>query len=181
MVQSPEIESFDEGSSISRTVRMYYDNVLENCLSTYDWGFCGKQAAMEELNVCPLPQYRYGYELPGDMLVIRWVRSGGGVVDLSRYDIVSGDVLCTDVSGPLHVRYTYSPPVEYFPAYFIDLFVHALAEELCAVFGYNLEGQRVFHGRIWGRGGKFSEAVSMERRNGGGNHLGDGIGHSRSW
>ena len=187
MVQCPEIESLEEGSSISRTVKMYYNTVLANCLTMYDWNFCGKQTALEELSVCPLPQYEWGYELPGDLLSIRWVRGGGrdavDCVDLSRYEVVSGDVLCTDVPPPLHVRYTYRPPVEYYPAYFIDLFVHALAEELSAVFGYNLEGQRVFHERIWGRGGKYSEAVSVER-SGGSDRAGrtwDAIGGSRAW
>jgi hypothetical protein len=36
MVQSPEIGFFEEGSSIARTVKKYYYNVLANYLGTYD-------------------------------------------------------------------------------------------------------------------------------------------------
>jgi hypothetical protein len=107
--------------------------------------------------------------------------SGGNI---RWYEIVSGDVVCTCAPPPVYMEYTYCPPVGYFPAYFIDLLVHSLVEELSAVFGYNLDGQRVFHERIWGKGGKFSEAIGCERMNGGEGGSGraiDRIGCSRMW
>jgi hypothetical protein len=180
MVQSPEIESFDEGSSVSRTVKMYYNNVLSDCLTLYDWSFSKKEGELTELSVCPLERYKHGYELPVDMLALTWVRGSGGI---TNYTIVSGNILCTDDPPPIFVRYTYIPPVAYMPAYFIDLFVHSLAEELSPVLGYNLDGQRVFRERIWGKHGKFGMAVEMERSSHGmercpGHDL---IGGSRIW
>jgi hypothetical protein len=182
MVQSPEIESFDDGSSTARTVKMYYSNVLSNCLTLYDWSFSKKESELEGLSVCPLERYRYAYELPVDMLSLTWVRGSGGE-EISHYTVVSGNVLCTDSPPPIRVRYTYLPPVAYMPAYFIDLFVHSLAEELSAVLGYNLDGQRVFHERIWGKHGKFSTAVEMERCSNGTPRypLHDRIGGGRIW
>jgi hypothetical protein len=187
MVQSPEIESFEEGSSTARTVKKYYYNVLANCLGMYDWNFGRKQEQLQELSMHPLPQYGHAYKLPIDLLTIIWVRGGDedgpGCRDMRRYELVSGDVLCTDAPPPMYIRYIYAPPVPYLPAYFIDLFIHALCEELSAVFGYNLDGQQVFHGRIFGKHGKLSEAIACERAC---NNVlpGDGvdwIGGSRAW
>lgn len=49
------------------------------------------------------------------------------------------------------------------PPYFIDYFVHTLVEELSAVFGYNLEGQAAYHGRVWGKNGKLGYALRKDR------------------
>lgn len=186
MVQCPDIQSMDDGSSTARTVKMYYHTVLANCLSMYEWSFGRRCEEMQELSECPLAQYKHAYKLPLDVISIVRLVGEGGIV--RRYEVISGDIVCTDTPPPVRMEYTYCPPVRYLPAYFIDLFVHALVEELSAVFGYNIEGQRVFHERIRGRGGKFSAAIACERMNGGGSERGwghgwchDHIGWSRRW
>jgi hypothetical protein len=157
MAQCPEIASFDEGSSTARRVKMYYYNVLVNCLGMYEWSFGRQVEELQELSECPLPQYEHACKLPVDVLSI--VRLVGPAGPMERYEVVSGDILCSDCPPPIRMEYTYCPPVRYLPPCFIDPFVHALVEELSAVFGYHLEDQRVFHERIWRKGGKLSAAI----------------------
>lgn len=186
IMQSDEIESFNEDSTVSRTVKMYYFNIFSNCLSRYSWSFASKQTQLQQLNYSPLPQYKYSYKLPVDMLSIIFVRQGDASrvssVNLQNYEIFSGDILCTGADAPLIIRYTTSPAVAYLPSYFIDFFVHAIVEELSPVFGYNFDGQRTFHERIWGKGGKFGTALRLDQSiSPSRNRQTDMIGNSRIW
>jgi hypothetical protein len=67
--------------------------------------------------------------------------------------MIRSDIVCVDAPPPIRMQYIH------LPAYFIDIFVHALMEELSVVFGY-----------IWWKGGKLSEGIACKRMN-------RGIGH----
>jgi hypothetical protein len=186
IMQSEEIESFDEDSTTARAVKMYYFNIFSNCLCQYQWSFSLKQELLQQLSSCPLPQYRCAYKLPIDALTIVSVGSeydcAAGCMCGNRYEIFSGDVLCTDMGSPLFIRYTYAPPVAYLPSYFIDYLIHAIVEEMSAVFGYNMEGQKVFHERIYGKCGKLGYAIRRDQEfNKPRQHHCDGISISRAW
>jgi hypothetical protein len=184
ILQSDEIESFAEDSSTARTVKMYYFNVFSNCLAQHPWSFATKVIPLQMLATAPL-EGRYGYKLPTDLIFIVGVggdagncSTGGGI----GYEVLSDGVLVTPSTGPLWIRYVYDAPVAYLPAYFIDFFVHALVEELAAVFGYNLDGQRIAHDRVWGKNGKLGYAIRQDRKFSPKPALcGDGIGVSRAW
>jgi hypothetical protein len=187
VMQGDTIESFDEDSPTARTVRMYYFTNYANCLGKYPWTFATKQELLHALSQAPVGQYKHGYKLPIDTLSITWIRRGNGegqvsVIDDVPYEVFSGDVVCTNAGGPLYIRYTYAPPVALLPAYFIDYFVSSLVEELSAVFGYNLEGQEVYHGRVFGKNGKLGYAIRKDRENRKIRTLSfDGIGNGRMW
>jgi hypothetical protein len=187
IMQGDPIESFDEDSPTARTVRMYYFNVLANCLSQTDWTFATSQERLQELSEPPVGQYKHGYKLPIHTLSIVWIRRGNddGQVSVCNdvaYEVFSGDVVGTNGDGPLYIRYIYVPPVGLLPPYFIDYFVHALVEELSAVFGYNLDGQKVFHERVWGKNGKLGYALRKDRKNRNVRAVTyDGIGNGRMW
>ena len=183
MLQADEIESLNEGSRTANIVREHYYNTLANCLHQHHWTFATKKASLQPLANCPVSEFQYAYKLPTDELEIINISGPGGVAT-QHYTVVSGNVLCTDTPAPLDIFYLYRPPVAYMPAYFIDYFVEALAEELAAVFGYNLEGQRMFHERIYGREGKLGLAIRRDIMN----HprpsrpmIYDSIGGSRLW
>jgi hypothetical protein len=98
------------------------------------------------------------------------------------YEVFSGDVVGTNAAGPLYIRYTYAPPAALLPPYFVDYFVHALVEELSAVFGYNLEGQAAYHERVFGKNGKLGYALRKDRENRKVHTVTyDGIGNGRMW
>jgi hypothetical protein len=187
IMQGDPIESFDEDSPTARTVKMYYFNVFANCLSQCPWTFATRQEELHPLSHGPVGQYKYGYKLPTDTLSITWIRHGNGEGKVSMtndvfYEVFSGDVVGTNADGPLYVRYTYAPPAALLPPYFVDYFVHALVEELSAVFGYNLEGQAAYHERVFGKNGKLGYALRKDREN---RKVGtvtfDGIGNGRMW
>jgi hypothetical protein len=184
ILQSDEIESFAEDSSTARTVKMYYFNVFSNCLAQYPWLFATKVAMLQKLATAPL-EGRSGFKLPVDLISIVGVGGAADGCTVSGgvpYEVLSDGVLVTPSTGPLWLKYVYDAPVAYLPAYFIDFFVHALVEELAAVFGYNLDGQRIAHDRIWGKNGKLGYAIRQDRKFSHKSALcGDGIGVSRAW
>jgi hypothetical protein len=187
IMQGDTIESFDEDSPPARTVRMYYFNVYGNCLCQTDWTFATSQERLQELSQPPVGQYKHGYKLPVATLSIVWIRRGNGdgqvsVINDVAYEVFSGDVVCSNAAGPLYIRYIYAPPVALLPPYFIDYFVHALVEELSAVFGYNLEGQAAYHERVCGKNGKLGYAIRKDRENRNVRAVTfDGLGKARMW
>jgi hypothetical protein len=70
LMQSPEIESFDEDRATARTVKISCYNVLWNCLEMYDWTFGSREEQMQEFAHCPLPWYTHMYKSPVDLLSI---------------------------------------------------------------------------------------------------------------
>jgi hypothetical protein len=181
ILQNDEIESFDEDSSAARTVKMYYFNVYSNCLSQSPWTFATKVVMLQKLTTSPLDGCN-AFKLPVDLVSIVTVGGSENCAGSILYEVFSDNVLMTPSDSPLWLKYIYDAPVAYLPSYFIDFFVHALVEELSAVFGYNLEGQRVAHDRIWGRNGKLGFAIRQDRKlqHSMESHS-DGIGVSRSW
>jgi hypothetical protein len=153
ILQSHPIESFGEDSIVAQTVRMYYDVVLRRCLSAYSWSFSQKQAELEQLPKELFPQWKFVYKLPPDLVRLIWLRSGVGEQlgrwDVRDYEIISGNLICTNAPSPLYARYQYEAPVAHYPHHFIEFFVASLAEELAAVFGRNLNTQA-----SWAQGGR---------------------------
>jgi hypothetical protein len=97
-----------------------------------------------------------------------WLRSGVGEQlgrwDVRDYEIISGNLICTNAPSPLYARYQYEAPVALYPHHFIEFLVAALVEELAAVFGHNLNTQSVFHRRIYDSNGALGQAIQEERR-----------------
>jgi hypothetical protein len=178
IMQASAIESFDDETLTAQTIRLYYNVVLRQCLSSYPWAFCKKEWELAQLPASPLPFWLYAYRLPVDFVDIRWVRSGSynspttrppgrdvpSYAEVPCYEVTDGNVVCCNYAAPVFAAYTYEAPVELYPHYFIDLLVSVLVEELSAVFGYNLVGQDHYKGRIYGPNGKFSAAIQQERR-----------------
>jgi hypothetical protein len=201
LMEAPPISSFDDGSPSARAMRPYYDVVLCRCLGLFDWNFCAKQAELAVLPRSPLPQpggpgghlgalpqYAHAYRIPPDFVKLRWVRprpyGDRGFADANNYEIVSGNILVTDMAPPVFMGYTYEAPVEYFPHYFIELLVSSLVEECAPLFGYNLIGQQRYGQRVYGPSGKLEEAIRQERAQG--NHgvkplFGGVLGAVRNW
>jgi hypothetical protein len=186
-MQGDPIESLDEDSPTARTVKMYYFDTYANCLCQHPWTFATYQEPLQEISHAPVGQYQHSYKLPIGTLGIVWVRHGNlegqvsAINDVS-YEVFSGDMVCTNASGPLHIRYISTPPAALLPPYFVDYFVHALVEQLSAVFGYNLAGQAAYHERVYGKDGKLGYALRQDRGNRKVTTVTfDSIGNGRMW
>jgi hypothetical protein len=170
LMGAPPISSFEDDSVGARTLRIYYDLVLRRCLSFFHWNFCGKQAELVPLPESPLPQFSRAYRIPPDFVNIRRVREGlghrTGILDLSSYALVSGNILACDAPPPVFLDYTYEAPVAHYPHYFLELLISALVEECTPAFGYNLVGQGHYGERVHGPNGKLAEAIREERMQG---------------
>ncbi|MDR3117594.1 MAG: hypothetical protein LBT98_03420 [Puniceicoccales bacterium] len=168
ILQMPEIESFDEDSTPARTVKMYYDLALRKCIGAYKWQFSQNQSELEQLATAELPQWKFSYKLPPDMIALIWLRcgteNGPGWNNLQNYEIVAGNVVCTNANAPLFCRYQYEAPVAAMPNYFLDYLIQELAEELAPVFGYNVVGQKILSDRVRDSFGKMNMAILTEVR-----------------
>jgi hypothetical protein len=171
ILQMPEIESFDEDSTPAQTVRMYYNLALRKCIGAYRWQFSQKQDELEQLLRAELPRWKFSYKLPPDMVALVWLRggteNGPSWHDLNHYEIIAGNVVCTNAAPPLFCRYQYEAPVALMPNYFLDYFIQSLAEELAPVFGYNVAGQKILADGVMGGFGKLSAAILAENRQSG--------------
>ncbi|MDR1456651.1 MAG: hypothetical protein LBI34_01160 [Puniceicoccales bacterium] len=165
ILQSSPIGSFTEETLPAQTVRMYYDVVLRRCIGAHPWAFSAKESELQQFPQSPIPRWKYAYHLPTDFVKLIWLRAGQeSGANIQNYEIVSGDILLTQIRPPAFIRYQYEAPVPLYPHYFIEFLVCSLVEELAAVFGHNLNTQAVYHQRIYGSYGALGLAIREERR-----------------
>lgn len=100
-----------------------FDQLYENELQANSWRFATGKKALSRLVDVPLNQFRYAYQLPSDLLLLR----GTYPVDLT-YEIY-GDRMYSDRTT-VEVEYTWKPEVTALPAYFTYLLVLALARAM---------------------------------------------------
>lgn len=80
-----------------------YGVALEACLENCDWSFAsrvGRLAQVAPIATAVDPELTFEFERPADLLAIRDISPRGMVWRLDA------DRLRTDISGPIHIRYT---------------------------------------------------------------------------
>ena len=110
------------GNSRAETVASnLYDNIVQNELSKFRWGFARKQAQLSLTVDTPIgKEWQSIYQLPTDML---------SLIKLSPsipYQILGDKVYC-NYSGPLYCDYIANADEGEWPAYFAKMIEYALA------------------------------------------------------
>lgn len=98
--------SLDDASDKARDASLLYPVALRACLETCDWSFASNVVALPEKQVLPASAITddalpYAYQLPGDFVTMQQVGDG-----CTRWRIDKAELLRTDTSGPLQIRYT---------------------------------------------------------------------------
>jgi hypothetical protein len=98
-----------------------YDNIVQNELTKYRWGFARKKAQLAKINGTPVgTEYDTMYQLPSDMLTL--IKLNPGI----SYQILGDRVYC-NYSGDLFCDYIYTVSEADWPVYFAKMIEYALA------------------------------------------------------
>ena len=119
------ISSFSEGVA-GQVASTIYDNARDSLLSSTRWRFSAGKTQLSQLADSPRNEWRYGYQLPTDLLLM--IRTYPG----SKYEIFE-DKLYTNHSS-VEIDYLFRPNEPEFPAYFVE----ALAYDLAAKFAMSI-------------------------------------------
>jgi hypothetical protein len=110
------------GNTRGQTVaNALYDNIVQNELSKFRWGFARKQAQLSLTSTTPIgTEWQSVYQLPSDMLTLI-------KVDPSiNYQILGDKVYC-NYSGNLYCDYIANVAESGWPVYFSKMIEYALA------------------------------------------------------
>ena len=93
----------------------------EALLQSNRWRFAMKKGAFNRLNVEPLNEYRYAFQIPTDCLLLI------GPTYRCNYEIY-GDRVYTD-NSTFEAEYMFKPDIDRLPAHFSLLMVYSLAKD----------------------------------------------------
>lgn len=99
-----------------------FESLYESELQSNPWRFATKKGSLSRLNVTPLNQWTYAYQLPSDCLIPSHVYPG------APYEIY-GDRIYTDATS-VELDYRFKPEVSALPAYFALLLTYRLAANM---------------------------------------------------
>lgn len=111
-----------EGNSRAQTVaNNLYDNIVQNEMTKFRWGFARKKAQLSLTASVPVgSEYGSIYQMPADLLFLIKVNPH------IRYGLY-GDKLYCNASSALYVDYIYNAPESAWPVYFSKMIEYALA------------------------------------------------------
>lgn len=99
-----------------------FEMIYENELQSNRWRFACAKVALSRLNVTPLNEYQYAFQLPSAMLLPI------GTFPKHDYEIYS-DRLYTNQQS-VDFEYMFKPDVSACPSYFATLMTYALARDM---------------------------------------------------
>ena len=99
-----------------------FELLYESELQSNRWRFAMKKGACSQLNVTPLNEYQYAYQLPSDLLLLV------GAYPSTAYEVY-GDRIYSNNSS-CEIEYMFKPEVSQLPAYFSLLMTYAMARDM---------------------------------------------------
>ena len=122
------ITSFEDGTAEAEVAGNLYPLVRDSLLSSYPWSFAVSQKRLARLDMTPLDDYTYAYQLPPDYLrmISAGIGSRGRGVEYRIYE----NKIYTN-SPELIITYIARVDESIFPTFFQDTLVARLAYEFC--------------------------------------------------
>ena len=144
------INSFEDGSSLADICATMYPPFKKYTLSTYPWLFTMKKAQLAKLLEEPINEYKYAYQLPSDLLVLRAIYDNGqvGAIAYIAYELFGDKKLFTDAEK-IYADYQYEVDENEFPHYFNEFISTAFAAKIAMAVTENenlaaLKSQQAF-------------------------------------
>jgi hypothetical protein len=124
------INSFTEDTSRSRTCGLIYPEYIQYLLSLHPWKFTLKKVQLARLVTAPLNKWKYAYQLPSDMLILRAVYESNNVsaIPITNWERFENTVQADQ--SEIYVDYQQQVLEEDFPAYFVEFVVQAMAAKI---------------------------------------------------
>jgi len=166
------ISSFTEGSDAAQACDRLYPDVRDTLLSNYLWSWSVRKEQLGRLSFSPIDEWKYAYQLPGDMLsgVIALFQSSGTGQSPVRYGWeIYGDQIYTNFEQ-VFIDYQASIAESKMPNYFVRLLRTALASEIAFVITDQISKADYFRALTYGspsdsgRGGLMREAMNVDSR-----------------
>ena len=122
------ITSFEDGTAESEVSANLYPLVRDSLLSSYPWSFAVSQKRLARLDMTPVADYSYAYQLPTDYL--RIISAGTGSRGKGAEYRVYENKIYTN-NDELIITYISRVDESVFPTFFQDALVASLAYEFC--------------------------------------------------
>lgn len=142
------ISAFDEDSADAEIVRDLWESTLRSCLSNHEWRFAMKQAELQQGD-SPIARFGYSYPLPADYIRMSSACERSDANDpimdfqiIHNADFVN-PVMLTDAKSVFLDYVAYIEDPAYWPAWFTDYFVSALAARMASALKSTSERQRL--------------------------------------
>jgi hypothetical protein len=114
------VTSLDGNERPKVVARNLYDNIVQNELTKYRWGFARRKAQLNLTTEVPVgTEWKSIYQLPADLLVL--VKINPGI----NYQILGDKVYCNS-QGALFCDYIANIPEHEWPVYFCKMIEYAL-------------------------------------------------------
>ena len=164
------IQTFNETNRRSGMCNDIWDSYSRYLLSIYTWSFTRKKAQLGRLVTTPVNEYKYEFELPGDVLTIRAVYSSGGtgISPVQNFEIF-GNRIYSDLDA-LWIDYEYYVDATAWPYWFTYFAIKALAVELGEAFPIDDNRLNKLKVDTWGpaqdnrRGGLFGATMAIDAK-----------------
>lgn len=172
MLGAQPISSFTEGSDAAQACDRLYPDLRDSLLSRYPWSWSYQKVQLARLATAPITEWRYAYQLPGDML--SGVRALFNTADTYGMPLrygweIYGDQVYTN-EETVYIDYQATVNESKMPYYFVHLLRHAMAGELGMIITDQISKADYFRSLAFGapgengRGGLFREAMNIDSR-----------------
>lgn len=123
--------SFDDETTESNLVSQIYNSYIQFLLSTGSWRFAMKKQELTRLDETPVNEWTYSYTLPSDFLKLRSLFNSSqvGSITIVDYELFQNRRVYADTTQ-LYADYISYPDESYWPAYFVEFAINALAYQL---------------------------------------------------
>jgi len=124
------ISSFTANTDPSKICGLIYPEYIKYLLSIYPWKFTRKKVQLARLVTTPINEYKYAYQLPSDLLILRAVfdSSDTSIAPLQNYDSFQDEIYTDEET--VYIDYQFQPDESEFPSFFIEFVVKALSNKL---------------------------------------------------
>tara|TARA_R100001463_G_scaffold40064_1_gene85369 strand:- start:211 stop:828 length:618 start_codon:yes stop_codon:yes gene_type:complete len=172
LLGSTTISSFTEGTDLASACSRLYPDLRDILISRYPWSWSLKKVQLARLSAAPTNEWKYAYQLPGDMLtgvLALFSSNSSSAQSLNSGWEIYGDQVFTNLET-VYIDYQATVTEADLPVYFVRLLRTALAGELAIPVTDQSQKADYFRGIAVGtpgesgRGGLFREAANIDSR-----------------
>jgi len=169
MLGASPLSSFGDGTDEAQVADRLYDDVRDTLIMQYPYSWTLRKKKLTRLADPPINEWRYKYQLPGDMLgnpKAVFDIDAVGARPVRDFELYSSGLYANLEN--VWVDYQYLPEPAEFPPYFVRLLKTALAAEFAEPITDQITKADYFHGKAYGspaenmRGGLVRVAINID-------------------
>jgi hypothetical protein len=124
------ISSFTANTAPSKICGLIYPEYVKYLLSIHPWKFTLKKVQLARLTTSPLNEWKYAYQLPADMLILRAVynSSSTSIQPITSYELFQNQIYTNETT--VYIDHQFQPDESLFPPFFTEFVIKALAAKL---------------------------------------------------